>query len=193
MKKALLTLAVAMIAISAVAQPKFYAGGSLGYTSSSYDGETVISSLAFLPEVGWAFNQNMAVGMEFGYSADSEYPMKDAKETLGQFVLAPYFRYTFLRFGDVALFGDAKLSYALVNYHTNYSGTTSNDKANSFGIHIQPGIAYSLNEHISLVAKLGDVLGFESSKEKASGAESYNTFSLLNLSNALSFGCYYNF
>lgn len=193
MKKLMLTLAVAMIAMTATAQTKFFAGGSLGYSTSSHDGATKATSFKLLPEFGYVLNQNMAVGLEIGYNADTTYPSDDVKETLGTFAFSPYFRYTFFHFGNVSLFGDAKFTYMMINDHSDYHGNTHDDKGSLFGLYIQPGIAYSLNENFSLVAKLGEVIGFESAKENASGARAYNTFSLLNLSNAISFGCYYNF
>jgi hypothetical protein len=58
---------------------------------------------------------------------------------------------------------------------------------------VQPGIAYSLNDKFSLVAKLGNVIGYTSSKPDVSGAKATSTFQLLNLTNNIQFGCYYNF
>lgn len=193
MKKLMLTLAVALIAMTATAQTKFFAGGSLGYSTTSHDGATKATSFKLLPEFGYVLNQNMAVGLEIGYDAKTTYHSENYKETDGSFVFSPYFRYTFFHFGNVSLFGDAKFTYKMTNDHTNNQGTTHDDKGSLFGLYIQPGIAYSLNENFSLVAKLGEAIGFESSKKNFSGARADNTFLLLNLNNAISFGCYYNF
>ena len=186
MKKLMLTIAAALLVVAASAQTKFYVGGSVGYSSLAYDGGTKTSSLTFLPEFGYVLNPNMAVGAELGYESVSD---KDDDVTYGTFTFAPYFRYTFLSFGNVSLFGDGVLSYKRGS--TKYDDDTYNN--NTIGISVQPGIAYSLNEHFSLVAKFGSVLGYSSSKADAEGAKAITAFDLLNLNNKLNFGCYYNF
>ena len=52
MKKILMTLAAAFVAVSMSAQNNMYVGGSLGYTSTSYDGDAQQSTLKFIPEFG---------------------------------------------------------------------------------------------------------------------------------------------
>ena len=184
----MLTIAAALLVVAASAQTKFYVGGSMGYSSEAYDGGTTTSTLTFLPEFGYVLNANMAVGAELGYNSTYN---KNGGRTDGTFTFAPYFRYTFLSFGDVSLFGDGVLSYKRGT--TKYDGVDKASNTNTIGISVQPGIAYSLNEHFSLVAKFGSVLGYSSSKPDAEGAKATTAFDLLALNNKLTFGCYYTF
>ena len=188
MKKLMLTIAAALLVVAASAQNKFYVGGSLGYSSSAYDGGTQKSVLTFLPEFGYILNDNMAVGVELGYTSNNH---KASDRVSGEFQFAPYFRYTFLSLGNVSLFGDAGFSYKRESEKVG----SSDNKAitNAFGVAVQPGLAYSLNEKFSLVAKFGNLLGFSSAKADAEGAKATTNFNLLNLSNNLTFGFYYNF
>lgn len=186
MKKLMLTIAAALLVVAASAQTKFYVGGSVGYSSMAYDGGTQTSTLTFLPEFGYVLNPNMAVGIELGYDSVSD---KDDEVTYGTFTFAPYFRYTILSFGNVSLFGDGVFSYK--RGITKFDDETYND--NAIGISVQPGIAYSLNEKFSLVAKFGSVLGYSSRKADEEGAKAITNFDLLKLSNKLTFGVYYNF
>ena len=62
----------------------------------------------------------------------------------------------------------------------------------TFGVGVRPGIAYTPTDKISLVAKLGNGLFFQSSKNKDQDAVS--RFGLdANTLGALEFGMYYNF
>lgn len=188
MKKIMLTIAAALLVVAASAQTKFYVGGSLGYSSQAHDGGTQQATLTFLPEFGYVLNDNMAVGIELGYKSTN---YKAGNSVDGTFRFAPYFRYTFISFGNVSLFGDAGFSYARTS--TKLGSSDNKSIVNTFGVAVQPGIAYSLNEKFSLVAKFGNVLGYSSSKADAEGAKADTTFDLLSLNNKLTFGFYYNF
>ena len=191
MKKIMMTLVAAMMAVTMNAQNNFYVGGSIGYSSSSYDGSSVSSSLTFLPEAGIQFNEKMAVGVEIGYKATTD---ERSNLTNSTFKFAPYFRYTILQLGKVAVFGDGKFSYSTTNNEQAGSdGKPEDNKTNTWGLYVQPGISYSLNDKFSLVAKFGNVLGYSSSKRDVNGAKATTTFQFLNLNNAVSFGLYYNF
>ena len=191
MKKFMLTMAVALLAITMNAQNNFYVGGSIGYSSSSYDGSATKSSLTFLPEFGIQFNKKIGIGVELGYNATTN---EVSNLTNSTFEFAPYFRYTAFQLGKVSVFGDGKIAYSTRNNETAGSdGKTEDNKTNDWGIYVQPGIAYSLNDKFSLIAKFGNVLGYSSSKPDVSGAKATTTFQFLTLSNNVSFGFFYNF
>jgi hypothetical protein len=68
------------------------------------------------------------------------------------------------------------------------------DESNNttFGVGVRPGVAFNANDKISFVAKLGDGLFFESSKDKDSDAVSHFGLNANTLA-ALEIGMYYNF
>lgn len=193
MKKILLTMAVAVLTVAASAQNRFYAGGSLGYGSNSYDGAITTSSFSILPEIGYVLNDKMTIGAELGYKSVSN-KSHEPVQTDGTFSFNPYFRYTFFSVGKVDVFGDAMFSLGLISHKSSYKGSdTSTSNATSLGFYVKPGIAYNLNDKFSLVAKFGNVLGFSSARSGDSGAKATTAFELMNLSNKLAFGFYYNF
>ena len=191
MKKIMMTMAAAMVAVAMNAQ-NFYAGGSLGYTTRSYDGSTLNSTFRFIPEFGISFNENIGVGVELGYSSSTN-ETSDPKLTNSTFTFAPYFRYTPLHIGKVNVFADGKFSYSANNNEQAINGKAEDNKTNTWGFYVQPGIAYNLNDKFSLVAKFGNILGYSSSKPDVSGAKATTNFQFMNLSNAVQFGFYYNF
>ncbi len=91
------------------------------------------------------------------------------------------------------MFVDGKFAYSQNNNETNVAGKATDNKTNAWGLYVQPGIAYNLNDNFALVAKFGNILGYSSSKPDADGAKATNTFQVLNLTNDISFGFYYNF
>lgn len=196
MKKILMTLAAAMVAVSMSAQG-MYVGGSMGFSTTSYDGSTQRTSISFVPEFGVSFNDHIGVGMEIGYSTAKDESNKAVKTTKSNtFRFAPYFRFTAFQLGKVGVFADGKFSYSTSTDKTEYTqvGKTNVEQTvNTFGLYVQPGIAYNLNDKFSLVAKFGNILGYRSSKPDADGAKATNTFSFMDLSNAVQFGFYYNF
>ena len=169
-----------------------YVGGSLGYTTTSYDGNATQSSFKLIPEIGFQFNETMGVGIEVGYSSRTNKAV-DPKLTNSTFSVAPYFRYTPIHIDAVNVFVDGKFAYSQNNNETNVAGKATDNKTNAWGLYVQPGIAYNLNDNFALVAKFGNILGYSSSKPDADGAKATNTFQVLNLTNDISFGFYYNF
>jgi len=192
MKKIMMTMAAALMAVTMNAQ-SMYVGGSLGYSTSSYDGSTLNTKFSFIPEFGYRFNDKMGLGIEFGYSSNKN-EAKDPTVTTTDLTVAPYFRYTAINMGKVSLFADGMFKYVSSKDELkDNKGNKSESTVNSWGLYVQPGIAYSLNDKFSLVAKLGNVIGYTSSKPDVSGAKATSTFQLLNLTNNIQFGCYYNF
>jgi hypothetical protein len=192
MKKILMTLATAFVAVSMSAQNNMYVGGSLGYTKTAFDGDELNHTLRIMPEFGVQLNEQWGVGVEFGYDATTEKGTPDL--TSSTFTFAPYARYTALKFGPVNVFADGQFSYDMTNNETvGLGGNAEDNKENAWKIAIKPGIAYNITDNLSLVAKLGDVIGYRSSKPDADGAKATTTFSFLDLSNAITFGIFYNF
>ena len=144
MKKLFIAVVAAFIGFSANAQ--LYVGGQFGFTTNS---DTDYTTFNILPEVGYSIADNMAVGAVVGYDY---YGTKDVS-SYGNFVLQPYFRYTFLELGPVNVFADAQLQLGFWN--TNNKVLDTKDNGTTFGIGIAPGIAIPVSDNLSFVAHLG--------------------------------------
>lgn len=173
MKKLFIAVVAAFIGFSANAQ--LYVGGNIGLTSNA-DAKT--TSFSLLPEVGYSLDDNMSFGAVVGFTS---YAKKD-NYTDTNFILQPYFRYTFLELGPVKVFADAQLQLDFWNnkiYLTD--NTTNTTSGTNFGIGIAPGIAIPVSDNLSFVAHLGQ-FGYYN-----------NTLMLgLNANNVLC-GVYYSF
>ena len=198
MKKLMMTLAVTMAALTMNAQGK-YVGGSMGLTTQSYDGSTQ-TSISFNPHFGISFNKNMGVGLELGYSHNIDKTHKDEPDgyqnTLNTFSVSPYLRFTPLHLDKVAIFADAMLSYSTSNTKRefNNAGSVNTDfTTNTYGFFVKPGIAYGINKHFGLTARLGNLFSVSSSKPDTEGSKATTTIQFLNVSNAISFGLFYKF
>lgn len=187
MKKFLMTIVAAIAAVSVNAQ--VYVGGGIGF--ASYDnGAKSYTSFKFLPEIGYVLDEDMAIGVTFGYeqgsvdaAINSTVGSVDAPKT---FSVAPYLRYNFVKMGKVAIFADGQLSYKNID-----NKDINGQKYNSFGIGVLPGIAVNFNDKLSFVSHLG-YLGYNQIKSDADGAKAQSSVGL-NLTNGLTFGLYYNF
>lgn len=184
MKKFLMTIAAVFAAVNMNAQ--FFVGGGIGFASYD-DGTESKTSFKFMPEVGYVLDENMAVGVTFGYEQgyvssgiNSQSGSGDFPKT---FSVAPYLRYSFAKFGPVSVFADGQLSYKNIDRDAY--------KENAFGLGILPGIAVSLTPELSFVSHLG-YLGYNQVKADSDGAKARSSVGL-NLTNGLSFGLYYNF
>ena len=176
MKKIMMTLAAVCVAATMNAQA--YLGGSLGFATSSYDGNST-TVWSILPEVGYNLDENWAVGLTVGYGE-----AKDAnKNKVKNFQISPYVRYTAVKLDKVNVFLDGGIGYE----HEDVVGV----KTNTFSVGIKPGVAVNLNDKLSFVTHFG-FLGYEN--EKVKGADkSTNSFGLSVDGSNLSFGVYYNF
>ena len=211
MKKIFMTLAA--VAVAATVNAQMYVGGTLGFdtqnnkTEVSVNGATTTVELgtttfSILPEFGYKIDEQMAIGVAFGYSYTSAETGKnpDTKNKTSRFEFNPYFRYTFLQMGSFSVFADAQVGF--------YTGKTTNEssvagavvsveypKVNGFSFAIRPGVAYQANDALTFVAKLGNGLGYWYDKVEISNTTT-NTNSKfgLNLNTlGLQFGMYYNF
>lgn len=154
MKKIVLSVIVALIAITANAQ--VYVGGTFGVGSDKVETEgTEVKNTTFkiLPEVGYELNEDWSVGTVVGYEYNKSGDVKT-----NTFTIAPYARYFFLNSDVVRLFADGGFGFST-------SKTKGNDALNSWNIGIKPGIAIKLSDHFCLVAKYG-FLGYIIRKSK---------------------------
>ena len=188
MKKFLMTIAAAFVAVSMSAQ--IYVGGSFAVNSFSSQKNAVDhadrseTAFKFMPEVGYNINEEWAVGCAFGYESDKFHKISDPSENIASesaFSINPYARYTYLKAGKVNLFVDGGVEF------------TSASKADwtrlAFGV--KPGLAVNLTDQISFVSHLG-FIGFD--QLNPDGDDNNTTKVGVDLSGAnLTFGLYFNF
>ena len=137
---------------SAFAQPSqgsIMIGGSAGFNSRSYDGDTY-TYIYLLPEVGYFVTDQIAVGallnLEF-FGGDGD----------GSWIgIGPFGRYYFNNSGPARFFGQAGIEF----YNIDFGGNS--DSFTNFGFNIGAGVDYFLNESVALEA----LLNFNSNKDQ---------------------------
>ena len=186
MKKILTTIAAAFVAVTMSAQ--VYVGGTLGFQSKDVNGggkKEAATTFTINPEVGYNLDDAWAVGINLGYTTTNLSGNHKLSDNVSEFSFNPYVRYTFAKLDMVNFFADGMVSGSIYD--------DGEDKLNSWGIGIQPGVAVNLNDKVSFVAKLGKI-GYSSKKWDYDGAKALGQFdfSLSSLA-ALNFGLYFNF
>ena len=180
MKKILMTLAAVAVATTMNAQ--VWAGGELGFSTKHTNGaEQNAKTFSIAPEVGYNLSDNFAVAIKLGYAHTN--PNADG-EISNKWSINPYVRYSFVKAGNFSAFLDGG-----VNWSTEHIQGAENNK-NTFGININPGIAYNVSEKVTLAAHFGKGLYYEHNWTK--DVERSNAFGL-ELLNGVKFSAYYNF
>jgi len=181
MKKIIMTLAAAIIAVSASAQ--VYMGGSVGISSVKIGGGDSETTYKVLPEIGYNLNDKWAIGAYLGFGKGACDLQNDAfnNGTQEYFTIQPYARYTFVKSQYVNVFMDGGLGY------THY-----NDVANMFSVGLRPGVAVNLGAKLSFVTHFG-FLGYHNLDPDMDGAKSSSAFGLDLSGENITFGLYYNF
>lgn len=179
MKKLFMTLAAAVIAVSASAQ--VYLGGNFGIASTKIAGQDSKTTYKVLPEIGYKLNQDWAIGTVVGWGKGTPVEIEDADHAIGTFEVAPYVRYTALHTKMVDLFVDGGFSYK------HYNGT-----GNEWTVGLKPGVALNFNKNVSLVAHVGFV-GYKNYKPSYDHAKSSNAWGVDLDGNNLTLGLLWNF
>ena len=190
MKKIILMAAFAVASVAASAQ--VYVGGGLGFSSDKAahpEGVEVKAkdTIKILPEVGYKLDDKMAVGIALGFNHSKQ---GDVKST--GFSVAPYFRYTFVKWNNVGLFADAQFAYENLKDEDVQGGQKVENKTNTWSLGIKPGVSVDLTENVTFLAKVG-WLGYRSSKPDGDGMKASSEFGVdADLTN-LSFSMLFNF
>lgn len=172
MKKSLLAIAFAMVAMVSSAQ--VYVGGGLK-ANMEKNGNLSNSVFMLAPEVGYALNDNLAFGASFDFTAiGAKVKIGDtkSKSNSSAWSLKPYVRYTFYNAGILSCFVDGVFS---VSGAKGGNGT-------SMGLNLCPGVALSVTENVSVVSRLIS-LGFRDLGSQSFGFDA----------SFASFGVYYAF
>ena len=151
-----------------------YVGGGITFESTSDE-----TAIAIVPEIGYKMSKDLGLGVRLGYgsqgSGDSKYSI---------FSFKPYVRHSLTSFGQVNLILDYQILYQ--------NEGVKDNKTNTFGVGVAPGLAVNLNSKLSVVTHVG-FLGYTSSKLDVEGAEAVNKFALNMSSENLGLSIYYNF
>jgi outer membrane protein len=123
---------------------QFYLGGSTGFNfmSTQYDGDKESTSsfnISILPDMGYYVSDRFNVGAEIGFGISGSSTADEATVT---FVFVPYVRYSIFQAGKFEVLGKGSLN---TEFKKEYS---------YLGIHVDPVLAYNVNEHIMLQANL---------------------------------------
>ena len=175
MKKIMMTLAAAFVAVSMSAQ--VYVGGEVGVASQKNNGDAE-TTYKFIPEVGYNINDEWAVGVKVGYQKGAANLMSDdfAYDLAEKFTVSPYARYTFLSSDLLNVFVDGGVDFASVK----------DDDDKYFNVGLRPGVALKLNDNLSFVSHFG-FIGY-----KSHGSD-FNKVGVDLNGNELTFGLYFNF
>lgn len=191
MKKIVLMAAFMVASLAASAQ--VYVGGSLGFESQKADKDADASStFSIMPELGYNLSDNLAVGIQLGYTHsndkgyinDGELSGVKSEAKIGAFEVAPYARYTFAKTGIASFFVDGGIKATFL----------SNDAEGTiFGIGVRPGVKLSASEKVDFIAKLG-YIGYQTANEDAQGYGYKKECLGLNIDNTnLEIGVLFNF
>lgn len=175
MKKLIFTLAISLttiIAANAQEIGQFWLGGSFGFwTEKATGGGESLTNFQFLPELGYAVNDDIGVGIRLGYRSEEYFEVDDyyyEKERINTFIISPFVRWAFLKGHFGGLFLDAGAGYA-------YGSKDDSDySTQEFEIGLRPGVAINVSHSVSLTGKFG-FAGYRHLKEGWGGDNNYHT------------------
>ena len=162
MKKVILLAAVAVMAVfSANAQAgKWYIGTSgIGdsFITNNYNFITGFATtngntmVGIAPEVGYNLKDNISLGLGLGVTSIGKFNGGADQGT--NFGVNPYVRWYAWQKDNFSFYCQGNLRYA----------TNDKSKIYSYGIDVNPGIAYSFNNHFGMTATIG-ALGWQKYK-----------------------------
>ncbi len=196
MKKVLLS-AIALMAFGAAnaqettnggfAQGDAFISGAVGFgTESTGDFKTNVFTVS--PRAAYFLTDNISLGVALGYTSIKEEAPLTEDVTTSVFEAGVFGRYYFMPSSQFSLFGQLGVGYQTLKEEQG----DFEDKSNGFNVGLAPGISYFVSEHFALEATFG-ILGYNTTKPDADGAESTDTFQFgLNM-NDINFGIVYKF
>ncbi|WP_452224711.1 outer membrane beta-barrel protein [Lacinutrix chionoecetis] len=209
MKKLLFTAAIAVLGFTSInAQEETTTGGfengdvfisgAVGFGSSS-QGDFKDSQFEISPKVGFFVSENIAVGASLGYASfTSEGPAFDpdtfeeitAEDKTTALSAGVFGRYYTTPASQFSFFGELSANFVATKFDEAF--VEEDVKFDGLNFQIAPGISYFVSDCITLEASIG-VLGYNTFKADAEGAEARNDFNIgLDLSD-INFGISYKF
>lgn len=180
MKKIMMTMAAAMMAVTMNAQ--VYLGGSFAFeawSSQKKAGDKSETVFKIMPEIGYNLTDEWAIGTVIGFQSDKFAGVNGVSESA--FTFNPYARYTFAKLGKVNFFVDGGVDFT----------TASKADWNEIAIGFKPGLAINLTDKFSFVSHLG-FIGWDQLNPDGDD-NNVSNFGLDLSGMNLTFGLYYNF
>lgn len=164
MRKMILGLAALFCLTVASAQERgqVWMGGSIGFSTSKVDidGADRTTNFNIMPEVGYQFSDNWAVGIRLGYGRTND----DDLGKIDAFTVNPFARFSFLKGNVGSLFVDGGVGYT-------YGKVKSTDaKTNMFEVGFRPGVCVNLSQSLQLTGRFG-FLGYQHENVKRGDAK----------------------
>jgi len=178
MKKLFFTLVISLstiISVNAQEVGQLWMGGSFGFWSSKVaGGGESLTNFQLLPEIGYAVNDDIGIGVRLGYQSIESIDYDDYyadKERDNVFLISPFIRWAFLKGHFGGLFLDSGVSYA---YGTRDDSDYSTQQVE---VGIRPGVAVNVSRNVSLTGKFGFV-GYQHNKSGYGG--DYDVYTYTN-------------
>lgn len=188
---------VAFMVATVAASAQVYIGGGIGFSSekegyANGDEEPdAATKFHFNPEIGYNLSDKLAVGIGIGV----DYGKQGDVKTTG-FEVAPYARWTFVKWNRVSLFLEGGLAYGFDKTKREYeqgNETISEEEKNSyFKIGVKPGLRVDLTDHVALMTRVG-WLGYECRMPDGEDMNNGSRFGLDVDGENLTFGLLYTF
>jgi hypothetical protein len=126
------------------------------------------NSIGFTPVIGGAIRQNLVAGIQLTYSHSknklTSAPAPDYENNL--YGAEVFFRKYLLLGKNFYLFGQTSLYYRNSKYTYNYITYTTEQKDQSIGMGLYPGISYAVTKRFHLEVSLANLISFEYSNHK---------------------------
>src|SRR5690606_38251123 len=143
--------------------------------------EVKTTEFNFTPKVGYFFTDKIAgsINIHAGVNVEEAYG-DDKKEKANSLGVGLFGRYYFLEFGSrFKTYAEVNADYQnATSEYTSAGTTTENPAVNTFGIAGGIGANYFLTDKIAVNFALSNIIGFNTSKVDADGAEAINSFGL---------------
>ena len=193
MKKFLTLAVVAVASAFGASAGDGYIGGAIGFMhnegyNATFDANATTNQFTILPEFGYNFNSQWAIGTTIGY----DYTHFCGWDTdVHMFEFNPYARFTYFRTSNnlVQLFIDGGVVVGLgsVDY-----GDDDSDTAVTWNVGFRPGVAFNFTDKFSVVAHVG-FLGYQGANNAAFDAGYPRKGGISFDTRDLTLGFYYNF
>lgn len=187
-------LMAAFAVASMTANAQMWIGGSVGADFDHTNNLQTVSKFTLSPEVGYNLSEKLAIAMAVNYNLRNTNPKVGTATQVHTFSIAPYARYTFAKTGMVGFFVDGGVLCGVNRLAGHGINGDMADATLTIGAGLRPGVAVSLTDKVTFVAKLG-YLGYlhEEGDYYFDGSQEarHNKFGFGIDNNSLSFGLYY--
>lgn len=189
MKKILTLAVIAMASVFGANAGDGYIGGSLGFMHNEKKGQAQTNEFNILPEIGYNFNSQWAIGTTIGY----DYTHWCGTDTsLHMFEFNPYARFSYFRSSNnlVQLFVDGGAGIGVGSY--DYGDNRDSSTAVTWNVGFRPGVAFNITDSFSVVAHVG-FLGYKGANHPAFEGGKPRQGGVMFDTRDLTLGFYFNF